>query len=260
METAPKQPIRATAIKAGALSMAHMRLAMTGDAKADSPAMRWGRLVHMAVLDPLALAELPRWDGGRKAGKAWDAFCAEQRGDSDDFLVADELPALNEITRSAVRALSTLPRICCTEKRLDWEDAAYGTATARVDAILAGGGLLEVKTCGKIASESFLRQAYGLHYEMQLGWYAHGLKTHGINGTAWVLAVESKPPYCCAIYRVPDGVIEKGYEAAREIAVKYRVCEACGSFPGPYDDQVLEYALPEWAGGADVNMEGCEDE
>jgi hypothetical protein len=67
-ECKEQQPIRATAIKAArigndAVSMAHMRLAMTAQ-REDTPAMRWGRLVHMAVLEGRKFLALPVWSGG----------------------------------------------------------------------------------------------------------------------------------------------------------------------------------------------------
>ena len=43
-------------------------------------------------------------------------------------------------------ALATLPAIESTEVQIDWTDALYGRATARIDALTAVGSMIEVKT------------------------------------------------------------------------------------------------------------------
>jgi hypothetical protein len=250
--------IRATWIKAGMRSMAHMRLAAT-TGREDTPAMRWGRLVHMAVLEPLKLAAMPRWDGGRRAGKAWDEFNATLAG--REHLTADDLDALAPITEAASRALRTLPRIEATEVALEWSDAVYGPASARLDAVLTGGGWLEVKTAADIEVARFAASAYRLGYHLQLGWYGHGARLAGYVGPVWVLAIESKPPHTTALLSVSDAILAKGYEQAEEIARAYRACEATDCYPGPHDGQTLPYELPTWAEeGATVDMEGMTDE
>jgi len=256
-------PIRATAIKQGALSMAHMHASMT-EQRDDTPAMRWGRLAHMAVLEPITLASLPQWDGGRKAGKEWAAF-SECLDDGDDYVTADELDRLAALTQATRAPLASISPITHTEVRVDWTGELYGAATCRIDAVLKSGGFVEVKTCRNIEERAFLRQSYALHYEIQLGWYAHGLETTGKRGEVWVLAIESAPPYTTALYNVSPHILAGGYREAARIACAYRVCEAVGTFAGPYDDRVLAYELPEWARPeerevdiSDGEMEGSE--
>jgi len=258
-DTATQQPIRATAIKAGALSMLHMRHALTVGRK-DTPALRWGRLVHLAVLQPLELLRLPKWEGyegkdGEQTyahrGAAWTEFCAEV-GDRE-YIGGDEVEPLERITVAAARALAHLPRIAETEVRIDWTDPLYGRAVARIDAILDGGGWLELKTTGNIKRRAFMSQCESLGYPLQLGWYAHGLASRGhAVGQCWMLALESDMPHAIGVFSVPQSVLSDGYEAARQIALAYRACEAVDSFPGPYDDGAGDYERPAWAtGGGD---------
>jgi len=264
-------PIRATAIKAGRLSMAHMHHALTGQT-ADSPAMRWGRLVHMAILEPVVLASLARWDGYEtrdgeislaKRGKAWDEFAGSLRP-GDDYLSADEVPRLSAITAAVAPALARVPRIVQTEVPLKWSDSIYGPATARLDALLQGGATLEVKTARQIEARRFLAAAEGMGYHLQAGWYDFGAKHNGQTGSRWMLVVESVPPHTTALYSLPPSLLAVGYEDARRIASAYRACEACGIYPGPYDSDILTYERPAWAGTVDggesgLDMEGVED-
>ena len=70
--------INASAIKQGRTGMKHMRLAMTGGVKDDTPAMRMGRLIHAAVLEPDVFNQnAVVFEGKTRRGKAWDEFKAE---------------------------------------------------------------------------------------------------------------------------------------------------------------------------------------
>jgi hypothetical protein len=247
--------LTATAIKSGATSMLHMRHALTVG-REDNDALRWGRLVHVAVLQPALLDALPRWDGGTRRGKAWDAF--EEAVGGDDYLMPDDSAKLSGITTATRKAMTHLPAVKFTEHSLAWTDEAYGLATARIDAILEGGGILDLKTCAKIRTRSFLAQAEDLGYRLQMGWYAHGAALAGFTGPAWILAVESKPPHATALYNLKPQLLKEGYEEAAEIARAYRASELLGSFAGPYDDVVLEFERPEWTAPHEVDMTDTE--
>jgi hypothetical protein len=146
-----------------------------------------------------------------------------------------------------------------TERELSvsWDDPAhYGRAKARVDAY-GGGVLVDLKTTSKIEPRQFASQVVQLGIDLQLGWYRQGLTANNcVVNRVVIIAVEQAAPHDVVVYEVPAHILDKGYDAASEIATRYRCCEACGSFPGVADGvQVLE--LPEWAKGeAVVDMEG----
>jgi hypothetical protein len=258
--------LNATAIKAGRLSMAHMRQAITQKPPTDeSPAMRWGRLQHLAVLEPVELARLAVWTGGdkRTEAKAWRAF--KEMHEGADIITEDELDSLSAI--SAAFTLSGAAQLVAGarhEVTLTWEGVAgsvsIGPCKARLDSVHKDG-FVEYKSTRAIATRAFMSQCEQLGYPLQLGWYALGLAATGTPAqTVYVVAQENKAPWCVAIYEVPANVLRTGGEEACEIARQYRVHELCGSFPGPYDGQRLLYERPEWATGeAELNMEGVEE-
>src|SRR5690606_40852932 len=58
-------------------SPAHFRHALDAEDK-DTPARAFGRLAHLAVLEPERVTEsVAVWTGGRRAGKEWEAFKAD---------------------------------------------------------------------------------------------------------------------------------------------------------------------------------------
>lgn len=268
METRSQATLRATAIKAGRLSMRHMRMALT-DGRADTAAMRWGRLIHRAVLEPITLAALPQWRGrwlktGRRAGEItydrkgteWDVFAAECARAGTDYLMPDEMPVLEEIADSAREAMADLPPATRTELPIAWEDEELGPCNARIDGVCdRHHTIIEVKTCANIDPRAFLGQCERLGYHLQLGWYARGFFGAPTAGNVVVLAMESRAPYCCVAYRVPAPVLSAGYDECVEIARRFRICEALGVWSGPASG-IQTYERPAWAAGDELDMEG----
>ena len=250
--------ITATAIKAGATSMLAMRAAMQGVSKADSPAMRWGRLVHLAILEP---SELPKrtavWTEGRRAGKAWEAFCASL-GDRE-HVTPDEMAELLA-TSAAVHANHDAHRLIeatAHEVLVKWMDATLGPCKARLDGV-GKCGVLEIKTARNVAPRAFASQFFSMGYPLQLGWY--GWAAEQIDGyesaQTHVVAVSNTPPIDCVVYRVPSLVLERGRAEAIAIARRYRVCEQLGVFPGVDEGNgVVDLEVPAWAGGDTVIIE-----
>ena len=69
--------LSATAIKQGRISPRHMRQYLVGPPRDETPAMRWGKLLHAAVLEPAVFSENVTVFDGRRAGKAWDEHVEE---------------------------------------------------------------------------------------------------------------------------------------------------------------------------------------
>lgn len=253
--------ISASAIKRGRLSMAHMRHEMLrprDGADGDTPALRFGRLAHAALFEPVRFAVMIAvWGGARKQGGLWDGFKAANEGKE---LVTraelDRLQAMQEAARADLRVRSLLGQASRFEHAVAWQDDRAGACKCRADA--CGDGLLiEYKTAARIESRSWLRSAETLGYPLQLGWYWHGL---GEPGNVWVICQESVPPYCCATYQVPAALLVQAYGEAAEIAALYRACEVCGVFPGPYPD-ILIYERPTWAAdGGEVDLSTTTEE
>jgi len=246
--------INATAIKAGLTSMRHMHAVMTGKPKPTTPAMRWGTLVHKAVLEPDDFdVKAFVWDGATKRGKAFDEFLGER----NKFwcLTADEHAELVAI-REAVWAKGAAYQLIEAagvehEKSVTWDDLACGHCKARID-IATPYMICDLKTTGQIDPHRFARTCADLAYHVQLGFYARAIQQ--ATGRAelpvvYIIAVESQEPYDVTVYRVPESTVKAGETRALEIACEYRDCETRGSFPGVDGGDVLDLELPSWADG-----------
>ena len=240
--------ITASSLKAGRLSMAHMRFQMLRprDSGGETPAMRMGTLAHMALLEPLrCVSECVIFCGNKtKQPKEWKEFKAENKG--RQIVTRAEMDMLTGMSKaskadkSVRRALADVKE---TEKAITWNDKNYGVAKARLDGF-GVGTLLEYKTTKNIERAAFMRQCEGLGYHIQLGWYWHGC---GRPADVFMVAQEKTEPYCCGVFRVPHVTLELAYEEADSLARKYRICEGLNVFPGPYDS-IVDYERPGYAG------------
>jgi len=240
--------LNASAIKRGAVSMLHMHHYLTSKDRADTPAMRWGRLVHSAILEPdTFFADLAIYDGIRR-GKAWDEVAAEHAPDS--ILKADELADLTRIS-AAVHANREAHRMIEAsehEVSLTWEHPHIGACKARIDGLSEVVGGFDLKSTAAILPARFAGQFFALGYDLQLGWYDLGAAAAGLKVPWHVISVEAKPPHAVIVYRMPEYIIQEGQKRAVEIAQRYRICEHLGVYPG-IAETVLDFEPPAWMAG-----------
>jgi hypothetical protein len=250
--------INASSIKHGAVSMLHMHHAMTGGDIIDTPAMRWGRLVHLAILEPEKYGRtVSIWNDGRRAGKAWNDFVTASGG-TEWIATAEENASLLSLSASVHSNREAHWLIASSEHELSvtWSGERYGCGKARLDMIDREHGkwVADLKTTRRI--DSFSRAFFSLRYDIQCGWYVEGTGATQV----FILAVESDPPYDVQTYRVPQSVIDKGRETAIEIARTYRAHKITNTFTGVGGGvDVLELPIPPWyLGGenAEISMEG----
>lgn len=252
--------INATAIKAGARSLKHMAEVMRGGSREDTPALRWGRLVHRAILEPDKLTDsCAVWNGTRR-GKEFDAFVAENEG--REIVKPEEVDKLATIGRAVGADTIAAPylRGLQTEQSIYWRTDSYGDAKARLDGI-GDGYMVELKTCRAVNIRNFTDQSFRLGYHLQLGWYAEAMEKKRMKRTKTiVICVESAPPFDVVTYEVDEMLIEAGQIAARKIATAYRVAEISQEFSGVAANQLRVLSAPAWAGDLlEVNIGSMEE-
>lgn len=215
--------------------------------RAQTASLTRGDGLHVAILEPDRFAREyvgASYSGATKAGKEERAEAAAAgitMLSSADYQVVQECAA-------SVRAHPVirryLDRITGTEVTMQWEIAGRA-CKGRLDAVCSGSVLLELKTTRSL--ERFARDCVAYRYPFQLAWYHDGLEQSLWRPSTVVLpVVETAPPYDCALYIVPDSVLELGraeYERALRILSE---CEERDTWPGAHPDEEL-LVLPDWA-------------
>ncbi len=245
--------LNASAIKAGATSMLHMRREMTRTVDEPTDAMRLGTLIHAVILEPDSVRErFPIWAGTR-SGNAWKEFAAA----NPDYAMPNWMLLSHRVRREVYsndRACDLLDA-ATVEVPIRWQHPTIGACKARLDGIAADGRLFDVKSTKCISS--WLRGFEREGMDIQFGWYRDGWKRacEGPVRPFRVIVCETQEPFDVAVWRVPEVALQKGLEKAVDIAERYRACEESGVFPGVQGDDE-EMPLSDWYGGpANVDLD-----
>jgi exodeoxyribonuclease VIII len=218
-------------------------------------AMRWGTLVHTAVLEPDQLAETtiiaPQVDRRTKEGKAaWETFQSTAQG--REIVTEAEVEELVDIAsaierhESAGRALAMIDKV---ETSLVWHDEDTGMACrCRPDAILSNGLIVDLKTTQDASPEGFAKSIANFRYHVQAAYYSDGYAAaFGEQPKGFMfIAVEKTAPYLVACYLLSDLAVIRGRAEYKEDLQTLKQCLATDEWPG-YSEKPLVIDLPKWA-------------
>lgn len=218
----------------------------------DSPALRLGRIVHLAVLDPKAYIEKvkvgPEVDRRTKDGKAqWEAFKAALPADAE-IVDPDTYASANAIASSGEMALASLKpehgKLWQTETPLSKQ--VDGVAIkGRPDLVTFVNGekvVIDLKTTQDASARSFGRDVHNFMYHMQAAFY---LELTG--ATKFLLvAVEKEAPHAWRVYELDEASVAEGRRLMAEAVATYKNCLAFGQWPA-YPKEVEVLSLPKYA-------------
>ena len=245
-EYANRRGMNATVLKAGRVSMKQMRHeALHG--KETTKSLAFGRIAHAAVLENgLSKDAFAVWDGGRKAGKAFDAFEASAIADGKTVITSDERDELTAIV-SAVHSLPLAHQIIEEthhEVTCVW-DEALGPSKCRWDG-LSPEWALEWKTTTKTTPREFEAQAYTLGYHIGAAHYMAGAKACDLSPQYRIISTQSKPPFDTVVWMVDEYLLECAMKERERIWREYIECCKTGLYTG-HGDEVHILAMPSWA-------------
>lgn len=251
-------------LKLFAKSPAHYwhRLMEGGDA--DTNAKKLGRVRHMAVFEPERFRrEVVAWDGGRRFGKEWDAFCAKHAG--REIVTADEM---SEVIRLAthVRTDRVAGRYVTNgrpEVTYQWTHSAPAAdgvpawsinLKGRVD-FVTDTHLADLKTCRDASPGAFGRAVWDMHYLAQAAMYVdgHEAATGQRLGFAFV-AAEIDVPHVVTVFRVADHLLDRGRDMYQGWLYRLAECRRTATWPG-FATEEIDIQLPPWAAPANEDDE-----
>lgn len=241
-----------SALKAMAVSPLYYRYCLVRQ-RADTAAFALGRAVHAAILQPDVFAKrFVAYSGPVRRGKGWEAFKLAHEG--DEVLTSADL-ALAKVCRDSALSHPMAGRILRkvqpwqTEMVLVWKDAETGIqCKGRLDA--TPGRVLELKTAKDISERGFGRSAAQFGYVGQIAFYHDALVARGDTPELpIIIAIQTAPPYDCAVYEVQPEQLTAGREFYRGLLRKLVECERSDEWPG-VGDGVNPLWLPSWAYGS----------
>ena len=209
---------------------------------AGTNAMQVGRGAHAMIFRQPVV----RFDGAKRAGKAWEVFKLAHVGRT--ILNAKEWAICEEIATALHEHPIASPLLfdadSVHEQRIDWEwlgRSCRSTPDAR-----APGVVIDLKTTQNAAPEKFERDAYWRNYHAQLAFYGLAYEhTFGCKPReSYIIAVESKRPYAVTVMRMPQTALDYGERLCRAWMEKLLVHEQTDLWPA-YSDSIVEMRMPD---------------
>lgn len=193
--------------------------------------------------------------GGRRAGKAWDSFCAShlprkavrERDYNDIQSMSEQLhshPALMPLLQR---------RPIFFEVTLIWVDPHTGMlCKARFDVLIDDENPtgLDYKTTNNAKPSRFGTQVFDFGYDIGAAHYCMGQRVLNPDKplpNMIIPAIEKKPPFKPVIYRVGIATMRLGWMRTRSGMDRYAECLKTDRWPGYGDDKIIDVDAPTWA-------------
>jgi len=224
------------------------------DDSEQSPALRWGTLVHLRILEPAlfhsTVVVAPQCDRRTKAGKEiYEEFITVNAGKT--VITEDEGTKLYEIALAIANhagACTLLDGDIAIENSMFWTDQETGIeCRARPDIIRPDGLIVDLKTTQDAGASAFAKSCAQFRYHVQAAFYLDGLAAQGVevHGFAFI-AVEKDSPNLVATYVCDRTMLDIGRQAYQADLRTYAACKQSGIYPG-YPETIEEITLPRWA-------------
>lgn len=255
-------------------SPSHMKAAID-DLSGDSPALRQGRISHTAILEPDHFSsryivigqcqgktrEGKRCSKGGSVYRGGGSFCGQHdptpgvAQESGPEVISESERDIALAQRDAVYGMTSAKELLTgagdVELSMLWEESESGVlCKARWDRHspeIAGGAIVDVKTCQDASLLEFERSIFNFGYHRQAGLYLDGARARKLPAKRFIIvAVEKTAPFAVGVYRLTDGVTDAGLAQARSLLRRYAECTRTGSYPG-YPDRVQDISIPPWA-------------
>jgi exodeoxyribonuclease VIII len=253
-------------------------------AQAETEALRRGRSIHCAILEP---TEFPkRWVTATKccAVTKGNGTCKNQGklyfeqqwycgvsghapagstptpGEGIEVMSEEDMKITTLCAESAFShgPAADLLQGGKAEQKMEWKDPESGIECRGTIDCLRTDALIDLKSTRRETVREFAMDAARNLYHGQLAWYHDGAITAGrlpkIAAPPFVVAVSTCEPYDVAAFQLSQITLEAGRILIRDLVAKYQQCLAADLWPGIAPDlAVLD--LPSWAPG----MQGSEE-
>ena len=237
--------INASAIKQGRTSMRHMDNYLNAPRTEATPAMVWGSIVHLAILEPYrVMDEVVVWDESKRT-KAYKEFKADNEGKY--IITSQDVENIGRMVESVYSHPEAKQFLDESSKEVSlFAEGNYGKGKARVDA-MDSGMICDLKTTSAIHPAQFQSQAWKLGYFTQMGWYAEMYEAcHGHAPDAYIIALESKAPFDVMFWEITSSSLRYGREEALKIAKLYNITEMTECTHKGVCDGIQPLNIPEW--------------
>lgn len=227
-----------------------------------TPALRFGNIVHSAILEPRNFLEnykiQPDFDRRTKVGKAdYAAWMADLSPENIVMKAgeADQIVAMIKSIQSHPVALGLLKDGIAERSVYFTDPETKLLCKCRPDFLREDGRIVDLKTTTNASFGFFQSQIAKFEYHLQAAFYKHGIQTafdSEVREFVWIV-IEKKPPYIPAVYIADETILERGRQLWKRAMKTYKRCIDSKTWPGyqfsedanRYEAQTI--SLPPWA-------------
>lgn len=227
---------------------AHLQAYLSGEAKEETEAMRFGTIVHRALLEPDTYTDgfhvkPEKMNFATKIGQQWrDEHLDRPVINAGDATAIEKIVSAVHTHPFAKRLLAGAER----EQSLFVEDGNGTLRKSRLDALTKGNVLPDLKTVESANLETFERSVSRYRYHVQAAYYLDNCNLAGIDKVSFFfICVEKSPPYAVRCLQLMPEVIEAGKRLYQRDLQIYRNCLETGLWPA-YSDGFEECGLSAW--------------
>lgn len=228
---------------------AHFRAYMDEPRPEPTEAMKFGTVLHAALLQPDTMDSVvvrpEGLDGRTKIGKEWLAA-----NESKTILFPDQHKAIQRMVDNVWKhpVAKRLLTGSDFERSLFATDESGILRKGRLDVLTKAGNILpDVKTCESAAPDDFEKSVFNYRYFVQAAYYLDLCQMVGIDKGHFVfIAVEKVAPYLVAVHEIDPIIVDAGRKIYQRDLTLYRECMDSGEWPG-YPTTVGLISVPLWA-------------
>lgn len=229
-------------------SPAHYRYHRDNPEDKETPSKIFGRLAHMAVLEP------ERWAHevvvSRKFGRTKDELAAKEKFEEEHegkIIVAQDLYYQIEALRKAALKSDLLCAALMegeAEVSVVWQDPATRVnCKARFDLVTADA-VFDLKTTADCSE--FPKTFWGYGYHLQAAWYMRGARAVGMCPLSFrFVAIEKEAPFAVRHFHLSPLALEIATKKIDELLLSYARCLEKDNWPS-YPDEIELLELPAW--------------
>lgn len=249
-----REGISSTDLKKMAQSPAHFRY-WKDHPQEDTPALLFGRAAHKYMLEKddffNEFAVAPNIDRRTKSGKEeWTLFIEQNVG--KDIITSDDYEIILEMHKSLHETpfIKTLLSGVREASFFNKDEKTGVVMKCRPDCLTRIGNdhlLIDYKTCTDASSDSFMKDAIKLMYDLQMAYYKDNVdKCTGLDHSVVFIAQEKKPPYLVNVLEANEYFIKSGRDMYRTYLDEYAECLDTGNWYGYMKDGINTLGLPNW--------------
>jgi hypothetical protein len=215
--------------------------------KKQTPAMRWGEIVHTYVLEfnkflDEYVVEPEGLDKRTKEGKAWAEEAKQQGLRAVSHDEHETLKQMNHSVHSNEMVRRLLLDADLIEPSVYWDEAG-AKCRARPD-VVGKYFIADLKTTSNI--RNFAKDAFNFRYHVQAAFYMSGMRANGFEPIHFrFLVVETEPPFLCQVFLSDNFFLARGADEYKKNLADYTRCTEMNEWPGL--PEMASLSLPTWA-------------